>query len=88
MTFEPLKVQSFIEVFNASKNHIKSFEGCMHLELLKDINSTNIYFTYSYWRSEEDLLKYRSSQLFKDTWEKTRALFSEKAEAWSLTRVN
>ncbi|MGZ4034182.1 MAG: putative quinol monooxygenase [Bacteroidia bacterium] len=84
MTFEPQKVNDFLIIFNESKQLIRNMEGCSHLELLNDINSTNIYFTYSYWDSENDLNNYRSSQLFNNVWTKTKALFSAKPEAWSV----
>jgi len=84
MTFEPIKVNEFLEVFNSSKQYIRNFEGCTHLELLNDINSTNIFFTYSYWNSENDLNNYRNSELFSTVWNKTKVLFAAKAEAWSV----
>ena len=34
--------------------------------------------------TEEDLEKYRKSELFKGVWAKTKILFAEKAEAWTL----
>jgi hypothetical protein len=84
MTFEPQKVNDFLIIFNESKQLIRDMEGCTHLELLNDINTPNIYFTYSYWNSENDLNNYRNSQLFKNVWTKTKVLFSSKAEAWSV----
>jgi len=84
MTFIPEKVNDFLEVFNASKQLIRNFEGCSHLELLNDINSGNIFFTYSYWVSEEALNKYRNSELFAGVWSRTKILFAAKTEAWSV----
>jgi quinol monooxygenase YgiN len=83
MTFEPQKVNDFRTIFNESKQLIRNMEGCSHLELLNDINTPNIYFTYSYWDSELHLENYRNSELFADVWAQTKALFSAKAEAWS-----
>jgi len=84
MTFEKDKVEDFLELFNSSKHLIRNFKGCAHLELLSDIDSNNIYFTYSYWQSPSDLENYRNSELFKTVWSKTKFLFSHKAEAWSV----
>lgn len=84
MTFKPEKVNEFLEVFNSSKQHIRNMEGCTHLELLNDIDAANIFFTYSYWNSENDLNSYRDSELFKNVWAKTKILFDAKAEAWSV----
>ncbi len=84
MTFEMDKVADFLALFNSSKHKIRNFEGCTHLELLNDIDSPNIYFTYSYWESSTDLDNYRNSELFKAVWSKTKVLFIAKAEAWSV----
>lgn len=84
MTFDPQKVSSFLEVFDASKEMIRNFEGCSHLKLLNDINSPNIFFTYSHWESEAHLDAYRNSELFQTTWARTKILFAAKPEAWSV----
>ena len=84
MTFDPLKVPEFLNLFNESKQLIRNMKGCNHLELLNDINSTNIFFTYSYWDSEKDLDNYRNSELFGGVWTKTKKLFIAKPEAWSV----
>jgi heme-degrading monooxygenase HmoA len=41
-------------------------------------------FTVSIWESEDDLNAYRNSELFENTWAKTKVLFNDKPEAWSL----
>jgi len=84
MTFEPEKVNEFLEVFNSSKQLIRNFEGCSRLELLNEINISNVFFTYSYWESEEALNNYRDSELFKSVWSKTKILFAAKTEVWSV----
>ena len=84
MTFKPEQVSTFLANFEKVHNHIRAFEGVQHLELLKDKNNPNIYFTYSVWRNEIYLEKYRNSDLFKSVWAVTKPLFSEKAEAWSV----
>jgi len=84
MTFKPESVQEFLILFEERKEKIRYFEGCAHLELLQDKNNAAIYFTYSYWDSETSLNHYRNSELFKDTWMRTKALFLERAEAWTV----
>ncbi len=86
MTFQPEKVNEFLTIFNDSKQLIRNMTGCKHLELLNDINSPTIFFTYSYWDSENDLRNYRDSLLFQNVWKKTKILFSVKAEAWSVAQ--
>jgi quinol monooxygenase YgiN len=84
MSFRQEEVDNFLRLFEERKQRIRHFEGCRHLELLHDTHHTNIYFTYSIWESEKHLDHYRFSELFKDTWANTKALFSDKAQAWSL----
>ncbi len=84
MTFDPDKINVFLKNFNENKEHIRNFDGVEKLELLNDKNTPNIFFTYSIWKSEEYLDQYRNSDLFKSVWSKTKPLFIEKAEAWSV----
>lgn len=87
MTFNPLKTEEFLSVFNEVKHHIRSFDGVEHLSLLQDTKNPNIFFTYSYWKSEQHLENYRNSELFKTVWAKTKPLFISKAEAWSVESI-
>ena len=83
MTFREDKVEEFLEIFNRSKYQIRAFEGCLHLEFLRDKNAPNIMLTYSHWASEQHLNTYRDSLLFKTTWAATKALFADKPMAFS-----
>ncbi len=87
MTFQEDKIEDFLKVFNNSKQYIRAFAGCQHLELLRDKNTPNILMTYSYWNSEDDLNTYRDSELFKTTWAATKVLFADKPVAFSSERV-
>jgi quinol monooxygenase YgiN len=87
MSFQPEKLNEFLSIFESSKNKIRAFENCSHVELLQDINSPSVCFTYSKWENEEALEKYRKSELFKTTWAKTKVLFNQKPEAWSVHQV-
>jgi len=84
MTFAPEKVHEFLVNFEEVKHKIRAFEGVEHLELLQDKNEKNTYFTYSIWKDETYLEKYRNSDLFKSIWTVTKPLFIEKAAAWSV----
>ena len=84
MTFRPEEIEIFEQLFNERKALIRHFKGCQHLELWQDGNQANVFFTYSIWESEAHLDHYRFSELFKDTWTKTKALFLEKPQAWSV----
>ncbi len=86
MTFHEENVDEFLTLFNERKQLIRHFEGCNHLELWRDERNANIFFTYSKWDSIEHLSRYRYSELFKDTWAKTKALFADKPQAWSVSQ--
>ncbi len=88
MTFDPAKVDEFIQVFNRSKLQIASFPGNHGLKLLQDANEKNVYYTYSLWLDDDSLQRYRKSELFKTTWAATRALFIDKPQAWSTNVVD
>ena len=88
MTFLSEKVNEFITAFESRKDLIGNFEGCSGVELLRDIQQPNIFFTYSKWQNEQALEKYRQSQLFQSTWEEVKKWFNDKPEAWSLESVS
>ena len=87
MTFKESVIDSFLKTFHDSKEKIRAFEGCLHLELLQDKYHTNVYSTYSHWESEEALNKYRDSELFKDVWSNTKILFDAKPTANSYQQI-
>ena len=87
MVFMPEQVPAFLSMFEERKTRIRNFEGCLHLELWKQSGTENVYFTYSHWNDEQALDHYRFSAFFKETWGITKALFAEKAEAWSVDRA-
>jgi len=84
MEFEPGKVNDFLALFTSTRSKIAAFEGCEGVQLLNDVKSANVFFTYSTWETEQHLENYRNSELFKQTWEKTKAMFCGKPQAWSL----
>lgn len=86
MQFKPENIPAFETLFAERKQQIRGFEGCRHLELWQDANNPTIFFTYSHWESEAHLNHYRFSEFFKDTWGKTKALFAEKPQAWSVVQ--
>ena len=84
MTFDAEHVENFLALFEERKAMIRGFDGCSHLELWQDAKQPNIFFTHSHWQSGQHLHHYRVSELFKDTWSKTKALFADKPQAWSV----
>ena len=83
MEFYPENVSGFLTIFEAVKEEIRNFEGCLHLDLLQNTHDDSMFFTYSKWSDEQALEKYRNSELFKSVWIPTKKLFRCKAQAWS-----
>ena len=88
LTFQKDKVADFLSIFEESKAKIYAFEGVVSLALQKDINREDTYFTISKWVDENSLEQYRKSELFVSVWARTKALFGEKAEAWTLEEIS
>ncbi len=87
MTFDVDKIELFISIFNENQLKIRNSEGCELLELYRDKANPTVFFTYSYWQEENHLENYRNSDLFKNVWAKTKLLFSDKPEAWSVDKL-
>lgn len=87
MKFKAEHCDEFLNLFNKYHSQIAGFRNCISVELLRDINDPQIFFTYSKWESESDLNNYRNSELFKSVWSQTKALFEQKAEAWSVEKI-
>ncbi len=58
------------------------FLNCIKTKIIKCI-----FFTYSYWETEDDLENYRQSALFDEVWTFTKKLFNDKPEAWSVNKL-
>lgn len=84
LTLEPQFIEDFKVFFEERKTTIKGFDGCEFLELWQDVNEPNKFFTHSIWQTEHHLNLYRFSDFFKETWTLTKAMFAEKAQAWSV----
>ncbi len=87
MIFREDEVPSFKALFEERRPLIRNFEGCTHLELWQDKTHPNMFFTYSWWDTEEHLDNYRNSHFFDDTWSLTKQKFAGKPEAWSVEQV-
>lgn len=84
MEFKESEILTFLANFEIIKKQIRSYPGCLFLELYRDKNQRHVFFTYSKWEKESDLESYRKSELFHKVWSETKAKFSNKAEAWSV----
>lgn len=87
MSFHQENIPAFLENFETVKEKIRSAPGNRFLELYQDKNNKSIFFTYSYWETEDDLENYRKSELFTSVWAFTKKLFNDKPEAWSVDKL-
>lgn len=87
LTFKEDKVETFLENFHLNKTKIRSFPGCLHLEVWRDYHQPNIFMTCSHWESADDLESYRQSELFKGIWTVTKTFFADKPMAFSVNPV-
>jgi heme-degrading monooxygenase HmoA len=87
MSFATENIPAFLEKFEIHKNKIRNVAGNRLLELYQDKTNKSIFFTYSYWETEEDLENYRKSALFNEIWAFTKKLFNDKPEAWSVDKL-
>ena len=87
MEFKSDKVPNFLKSFELVKEKIRTFDGCSHLELYQDKNDPAIFFTYSKWEKDSDLMNYKASNLFRNVWATTKPLFRSKAQAWSVNSL-
>lgn len=87
LSFHEENIPSFLENFELMKEKIRNAPGNRFLELYQDKNNKCIFFTYSYWETEQDLENYRNSELFDGIWNFTKKLFNDKPEAWSVDKL-
>jgi quinol monooxygenase YgiN len=81
------KVSDFLDHFDSIKDKVRHYPGCQFLEVYRDRENTNVFFTYSYWEDESNLEDYKKSEVFGEIWPYTKTLFKERAEAWSVDKV-
>lgn len=86
LSFKPENIPSFERIFETSKKGILAFEGCSLVELYQDLSDPCTFFTYSHWEGEEALEGYRNSEFFREVWGRTKTLFAQRAQAWSVER--
>ncbi len=84
MHFRQDAIEEFKALFAKQKEHIRKSDGCLYLELIQDIAHPQSFYTYSHWRDQESLNKYRHGALFSEVWPATKRLFDQPPTATSL----
>tara|TARA_R110000868_G_scaffold102642_6_gene282721 strand:+ start:60 stop:356 length:297 start_codon:yes stop_codon:yes gene_type:complete len=87
LSFHEENIPAFLDNFEIVKDQIRATTGNRLLELYQDKNNKNVFFTYSYWETEQDLENYRTSAFFNEVWSFTKKLFNDKPEAWSVDKL-
>lgn len=87
MEFQADRLDEFDQLFDLNKQQIRAVKGCLSLELHRDLSASNVRYTYSTWTSEAALNAYRKSELFGQVWPRTKALFADKPQAFSLVKM-
>lgn len=87
MHFHEAGKEEFLVLFDQVSQHIRGQKGCHALCLYEDVADPCILYTDSLWETEGHLEAYRGSQLFRDTWRKTKLFFAQKAAAWSMEEI-
>ncbi len=87
MSFHQENIPVFLDNFEIMKEKIRNSQGNRFLELYQDKNNQNVFFTYSFWETEQDLENYRQSALFDEVWTFTKKLFNDKPVAWSVDKL-
>ena len=87
LSFHEEHIPAFLDNFEIVKDQIRATTGNRLLELYQDKNNKKVFFTYSYWETEQDLENYRTSAFFNEVWSFTKKLFNDKPEAWSVDKL-
>ena len=88
LSIHPDHLDDFVELFKNVEDMIRNSPGCLHLELLQDTGDQNTLLTYSHWKDEVALDRYRESDFFRTTWGKAKKFFKDKPKAMSLTKYH
>ncbi len=88
MHFRPDQTDRFLFILHENIDKIRQFPGCIQVQVLRDTTDPALFMTYSHWESEEDLQRYRRSELFLSVWTRTKQLFDRRPEAWSLEDID
>lgn len=84
MQFREEHTGDFLRLFRETYSRIRHFEGCTFLELHRDADNNNVFYTISHWQSTDHLERYRQSELFRATWAVTKSYFSARPQAFTL----
>jgi quinol monooxygenase YgiN len=88
LVFREEAVEEFLSLFAKVREAIRQQPGCLYLALWQDRTDPRVILTFSQWTGPEALENYKQTLLFKDTWARTKSLFEEPPQAWSLRELD
>ncbi len=84
-------IDTKLELFNHFMDNVKEvkteLKGCIHYDVLRDKRYANVFYGYTIWEAENDLVKYRKSELFKETVRTVNQFCVKKSQAWTVENV-
>lgn len=83
LTFAENKVEEFKAFFENIKHVVNDFEGCKGMQMLQNMEDPKEFMTYSVWKNEQCLNKYRSSADFGKIWPTIKPWFIAAPQAWT-----
>lgn len=86
MHFTEEGVAKFLVLFKDHEHAIRTMPGCLHMELMRDVDDSLHYMTLSHWEDVASLNAYRESVLFRSLWPSVKTLFSERPKAYSFEK--
>ena len=87
LSFQPDKCADFETKFQEIKQLIENQNGCEEVKLFRSKKDGNVYFTWSFWESEEALNAYRETPFFDSVWSEVKQWFNARPEAWSTEEI-
>jgi len=84
MVFRPDTVADFEALFSEVRAKIEDQPGCRGVLLASDPTDPLVRYTHSLWRDADALEAYRHGDLFAATWPRTKVLFGDRPQAFSL----
>lgn len=87
MSVKKDKVKDFVRYFEKYNEEIKIFDGCEHHDFLEDKNDASVFFTYTTWKSERQIERYRRSETHRLHKQKLQEFYEKDDSAWTVEKI-
>ncbi|OFY24093.1 MAG: hypothetical protein A2W98_14235 [Bacteroidetes bacterium GWF2_33_38] len=79
--------KSFATFMKPFQQKIRNFDGCIHHDIFPDKENDDIFYSYTIWKSESKVKKYRNSDLIKHISEAVMPKCTKEPIAWTVDEV-